>query len=298
MPFQSRFREGGLPSKLLSSSPSPTASTTGTLTCTSLTVSLNGTPGSGVTYLWAGPGVSGPTTTQNTSANAAGNYTLKVTSSVNGCTNTAVTSVTQNTTAPVPSASASNQITCVTNTVGLNGLPASGVTYQWTGPGFNGGTTSQNAVGNISGTFSLTVTSIINGCVGTTSVVAPLNMTPPTATASNSSTLTCTTTTAMLSGTGGGTYNWSGPGIASGATTTSPVIYLPGCYNLTVTNVTNGCTATATTCVGQNTLAPVANSMSSGTITCVSATVSAIVTTSTSPVGYNYLFNRRYAKIY
>ncbi len=54
------------------------------------------------------------------------------------------------------------------------------------------------------------------------------NTTAPTPNASNSTTLTCTTTTAALTGTGGGTYLWTGPGTITNNTTANPTINAPG----------------------------------------------------------------------
>ena len=76
------------------------------------------------------------------------------TSTVNSCTAAATTAVAQNTTAPSPTASSPSSITCSTNTVNLTGGPAAGVTYTWTGPGFSGGTNSQNAVATSPGTYT------------------------------------------------------------------------------------------------------------------------------------------------
>jgi hypothetical protein len=255
--------------------PSPTASTTGTITCTTTTVSLNGAPGTGVTYLWSGPGVTGSTTTQNTTANASGTYTLKVTSSANGCTNTAVTNVTQNTTPPLPTASTTGTITCTIPSVTLNGAPGTGVTYLWSGPGVTGSTTTQNTTANASGTYTLKVTSSVNGCTNTAVTNVTQNTTPPSPTASSSGALTCSSLTVTLNGgpASGVSYSWTGPGIVSGATAQNAVVNTPGSYSLSVTDIANGCTSSTTTAVTQNTVPPAVTASSSGSITCVTSTV-------------------------
>ena len=59
--------------------------------------------------------------------------------------------------------------------------------------------------------------------------------------------LTCTTTSIALSGssaTEGATFSWSGPGIVSGGSTAEPTVNAAGIYILTVTDPSNGCTAT------------------------------------------------------
>lgn len=268
--------------------PSPTAATSGTLTCSTLTVSLSGNPSTGVSYLWTGPGVTGSPTTQNTTANAAGTYTLKVTSSINGCTNTAVTAVIQNTTAPTVSSSVTNTLTCINTTVNaIATTTASPVTYNWTGTGIISGATTATITTNTAGVKNYTVTNTVNGCSTSGTVSVSQNTTTPNPTASNSGTLTCNITTVNLTGTGGGTYLWSGPGIVSGGTTANPIINLPGCYNLTVTSA-NGCSATATSCVTQNTISPSVTGSVNGTLTCSNATANVSANTIASPVSYNW----------
>ncbi|MGZ3975778.1 MAG: hypothetical protein ACXVMI_16025, partial [Flavisolibacter sp.] len=72
----------------------PVATATGnTITCGNTTTTVTGTPASGVTYLWTGPGVVSGGATATATVNAGGVYTLKVTSTTNGCTATATASV-------------------------------------------------------------------------------------------------------------------------------------------------------------------------------------------------------------
>lgn len=250
--------------------PTPSASNSTTLTCLTTTGTVIGTGGG--TYIWSGPGITAGAATATPTINLPGTYNLTVTAA-NGCTATANTSVTQNTVIPSTTASNSSTLTCTTTTVSLIGGPAAGVSYQWSGAGFSGGTNSQNAVANAAGIYTLLATSLTNGCTKTATTSLTQNVTPPAPTASNSSTLTCSTTTAMLSGTGGGTYTWSGPGITAGAATANPIINAPGCYTLIVTSAVNGCTATASSCITQNTTSPTSNAGLSQSLTCASPTV-------------------------
>lgn len=252
--------------------PTITAGPTKSLTCASSFTTVTCSSVGGTSYNWNGPGIISGYTTTNCNVGSPGTYTVFAISPF-GCnsTNTTVL-VVSNTTPPSVSASATGTLSCSTSTVALNGGPASGVTYQWSGPGFSGGTTSQNAIANAVGSFTLKVTSSVNSCTNSATTVVSQNITPPSASASNASTLTCVTTTASLIGSGGGTYMWSGPGILSGSTTTSPIVNLPGCYNLTVT-AANGCTATASSCITQNTTSPTSNAGLDQSLTCASTTV-------------------------
>ena len=91
----------------------------------------------------------------------------------------------------------------------------------------------------------------------------------------------------QLTGTGGGTYAWSGPGITSGSTTAAPIVNLPGTYNLTVT-AANGCTATANTSITQNTTTASVSTATSGVLNCTVTSINASATTTTTPVTYNW----------
>ncbi len=273
--------------------PSPTASAgSNSITCTTTTVGLTGGPAS-LTYTWTGPGFSGSTNSQNATATAPGNYTLTVTGA-NGCTNTAVTTVGTNTSLPSPTASSTGSITCSTNTVALTGGP-SALTYTWTGPGFSGGTNSQNATATASGNYTLSVTGA-NGCVNSTVTAVNINTTSPViASIGPDVNINCTIATATLTGnssTPGVNYSWTGPtGVTPAGTTptnSTTIVSAGGTYTLTVTNPVNSCTASAVQSVIQNTVVPIVNASVSNTITCLTTTATAMATTTSNPVSYTW----------
>ena len=241
--------------------PSPTASNTATLTCATTTAALTATGGG--TYNWSGTGIVSGGTTANPIVNGTGPYVVTVTAA-NGCTATANTSVAQNLTPPSPTASNTATLTCATTTAALTAT--GGGTYNWSGTGIVSGGTTANPIVNGTGPYVVTVTAA-NGCTATANTSVAQNITPPSPTASNSGSLTCTTTSVTLTGTNGGTYNWSGPGILSGASTANPVVNLIGSYVVTVT-AANGCTATANTTVSQNTTVPTVNAGTTQTLVC------------------------------
>ncbi|MGZ3888531.1 MAG: hypothetical protein ACXVBP_13950, partial [Flavisolibacter sp.] len=216
------------------------------LTCTTTSVTLNGSSTTaGATFAWAGPG--GFTSTSATpSVTVAGTYTLTVTNPANGCTATDVALVTLNNTPPNVNAGADKVLTCTTTSVTLDGSSTTaGATFAWAGPG---GFTSTSATPSVTvaGTYTLTVTNPANGCTATDLALVTLNNTPPNANAGPDKVITCTTTSVTLNGsstTAGATFAWAGPG---GFTSTSatPTVTVAGTYTLTVTNPANGCTAT------------------------------------------------------
>lgn len=269
--------------------PSPNASNTTTLTCTTTTASLIGSPSTGVTYQWSGPSLSGPTTNSTAIASSPGTYTLRVTNSVNGCTNTATTILTQNIIPPNPTASNATTLTCLTTSATLIGGPASGVTYQWSGPSLSAPLTNSTVVANGPGTYTLLVTDAVNGCTNTATTILTQNIVAPSPTASSSTSLTCLTTTATLTGgpSSGVTYEWSGPDVLGSNTNSIVTAGSPGTYSLIVTSAVNGCTNIATTNLLQNITLPSPTINNTTTLTCL--TTSATLTGGPSS-GVTYLW--------
>ncbi|MBK9335473.1 MAG: gliding motility-associated C-terminal domain-containing protein [Lewinellaceae bacterium] len=251
--------------------PPVSIATPGTLTCTTQTLALSGAPAStGFTYLWQTSGgniVSGGSTPAPV-VNQPGAYTLLMTDLTNGCTATASAQVGSNTTAPAIAAAAPQTLTCVVAQVPLSGTvsqPASGFSANWTtqnGQIVSGQNTLAPVV-NAPGAYLLTVQNQQNGCTATAMTTVLQNIAPPVANAGPAPTLTCTQPQATLSaaastGQGALTYSWSGGQIASGGNTLAPTISQAATYTVTVTDGANGCTASATVTVQNNTALPVA----------------------------------------
>lgn len=274
--------------KTITVNPIPTANAGSpqVLTCTATTVQLNGSGGG--TYAWSGPGIVSGGTTATPTVNAAGTYSLVVTAS--GCSSTTATvAVTSNTTPPGAGATANGSLTCSSTSTTLTGTPSTGVSYSWAGTGIvSGGTTASPTV-NAAGVYTLTTTSLTNGCTSTATVSVTSNTTPPGAGGSANGTITCTTTTVTITGTPatGVSYNWAGTGIVSGGTTSTPTVNAGGSYTLTTTDLTNGCTSTATITVNSNTTPPGANAVANGQIDCNNTTTT-ITGTPASGVTYSW----------
>lgn len=258
--------------------PSPTA-TGGTLTCALPSITINSTPGTGVTYSWSGPG-GFSSNAQNPTATAAGNYVVTVTSTSNNCTATATATVNLNNTPPVAAAAVNGPISCPTPIVNLSATPASGATYSWSGPGgFT--STSQAPTANTAGAYVVTVTSNANGCTSAATVNVTGDTNPPNISATGG-TVTCGTQSIVINGgstTPGVNYSWSGPG-GFNSSQQNPTVNAVGTYTLTVTNPANSCTSTTTAAVAGDFVAPNA-SATGGIITCSSSstTISGASTT-------------------
>ncbi|MCB0570188.1 MAG: T9SS type A sorting domain-containing protein [Phaeodactylibacter sp.] len=146
--------------------------------------------------------------------------------------------------------------------VASGGTP--GYTYAWPG-----GESGASAFSLLAGVNTVTVADA-NNCSKTLAVTISQNTAPPTAEAGPGGVLNCTFTQLTLSGSAPGcagcTYSWAasaGGHIVSGGSSATPVVDAAGAYTLTVTNPSNGCTATDVSAVSQT--PPVSLSLSSST---------------------------------
>lgn len=267
--------------------PTVNATSSGLLTCTTLSFALSGSSNAG-NYAWTGP--NGFTSMlQNPTVSQPGIYML-VSTAGNGCTASDTAIVLQNIAPPGATATANGQITCTVLSVQLSGSsPASNPTYAWTGPnGFS--STQQNPTVQNPGTYILTVTSTQNGCTSTASATVVQNIAPPGATAAANGQITCSSASVQLSGSSPAPnpgYSWTGPnGFAS--TQQNPTVQNPGDYVLVVTSSQNGCTSVATATVVQNTAPPTASAVTPASITCASPSIQLNGTASSQGANFTY----------
>ncbi|MFM9007027.1 MAG: hypothetical protein ACKORE_00420, partial [Bacteroidota bacterium] len=244
------------------------------LTCTLTSLTLAGsstTPGA--SYSWTGPGIVSGANTANPTINAAGTYTLTVTSSANGCTASDVVVISNNTGSPEVNAGTDAELTCSISSISLNGsTSAASASYSWSGPGIVSGANSSSVLVNAAGTYTLVVTNNQNGCTASDQVLVTLNNTPPDVDAGNDQSITCTNTLATLTGsstTPGATFTWSGPGIVSGINSSSANANVAGTYTLQVVNPANGCSASDQVEVTTNVDRPGAEAGTGNALTCV-----------------------------
>lgn len=239
-----------------------------------LLTSTGSTPPGQGSYGWHNSNWSFLAGTPSYNATLTGTYYLVVTTQAGGvqCRDTAMVTVVGNTTPPGATATGGN-INCISNQVQLTGnSPTGGVTYSWTGPGINPGNQfQQNPTVNQPGPYVLTVQNPVNGCTSTASVTVLGDITPPAANAIGG-TITCLQTSVTIDGTTNvpnATWNWSGPGINAGnQNLEDPNVNVGGTYNVTVTNVDNGCTNTISAVVDVNNSNPAANAGPDQTLTC------------------------------
>ena len=221
-------------------------------TTTSGNVSASSTT-AGVTYSWAGPGITSGGNTSAATVNAVGVYTVTVTNPANGCTNTATVNVTNSGALPNVTAGAPLALNCITTSGNISASSTTaGVTYSWSGAGITAGGTTSTATVNTAGTYTVTVTDPSNGCTNSATVNVTNSGTLPNVTAGAPLVLNCATASGNISAsstTAGVTYSWVGAGITSGGTTSTATVNAIGTYTVTVTDPSNGCTNTATVSV-------------------------------------------------
>lgn len=261
----------------------PSASAIGdTITCAQTSVTIDGvTNVSTATWNWSGPGINaGNQTLENPNVLLDGNYAVTVTNTTNGCSNTATTVVTINNTIPTATAGPNDTLTCIApNAVLLGAGNGSGqpISFSWTGPGGFTANTAQPSV-NTAGDYILTVLNTLNGCSKKDTVQIASNQVLPNASAGADSIITCAQPSVTLIGSASSngpnfTATWSGPGInGTNSTSYNPVVDQQGTYNLLITNITSGCTATDQVLVDINTALPTANAGNDDQLTCTTTT--------------------------
>ncbi len=274
--------------------PTANAGASQTLTCTSTSVTLDGTGSSAaMSYQWSNAsGLLGTASTQNTTT--TGIYTLTVTNPTNGCSAAATVLVNANNTAPFADAGAAQVLSCSNAVVTLDGsLSTSAMSYVWTGPAGYAGAFTQITSTTISGTYTLTVSNPLNGCSTSDNVIVTIDTALPPANAGADVILNCTTTSATIGVVGSPLYDYSwSPSLGLSSSTSSNPTASPSVattYTLTVTNITNGCTAVDLVFVDVAAGLPIADAGADVLINCT--TTSVTLDGSSSSVGFNYAWS-------
>lgn len=272
--------------------PPGASATGGTLTCTATSISLSGNAtANGSTFAWAGPN-NFVSTQQNPSVSTAGTYILTATGT-NGCTSSATTTVSENTTPPTAAIAAPSNLNCNQNQLTLDATASSqgaNFSYNWTTTGGNilSGGNSTTPVVNQAGIYIFQILNSQNGC--TASASTTVNQSPAVSLAATSQNVACfgqsngTASATASGGVGNLNYLWS-----NGATTASISNLSAGTYSVSVAD-TEGCGQSASVTISQPNLL-VANAVA----TPESAAGANNGTATASPTGgspnYNYLWS-------
>lgn len=274
------------------------AQTTAPLSCTTLSVPLNGagsSAGADFSYLWTasnGGSIFSGNTTLNPLVTAAGTYTLTVRNNHNGCSQSIAVQQVSIVDYPNASAGPDQELNCIVTQALLDGSGSSQgneFLYQWTASGggsIQEGQNSVQALASTAGAYTLQVTNISNGCTSNDVVVVNENMLAPEAFVAMPDSFTCTLSEIALNGSStpstGVSYHWSTmDGQFSSNTDTSDVtVTEPGTYSFIVVFGQNGCADTVSVSVAQNYVEPLALVTAIGELNCSNQVVTLDATAS------------------
>jgi gliding motility-associated-like protein len=227
------------------------------------------------TFTWTvsngGSLVPGTDTTLTPVALSPGTYSLAVTNTATSCTAEIDVVITEDVAPPTASAGPDRAITCQTTSVMLDGTGSDtgeGFVYIWTNS--VGDTVSTSISANVSapGTYTLEVTSPVNGCKATDEVTVILDGNVPQVSITGAESLTCELTTVLLSAIVVPTgpdyqYQWFevvGEDTANplGVTTPTLAVGNAGVYRLQATNPADGCSGSNQVTINLDTQVPLA----------------------------------------
>jgi gliding motility-associated-like protein len=247
-----------------------------TLTCANPTLNLDGSASTSGLYNWTSIGgsvISGGTTTSPL-VGQTGLYVLEVNEF--GCLDTDTVEIFQDATLPIVDAGTDTTITCLIDTIQLNGfVSGNNLVYYWTGPTIISGDSTLTPIINGVGTYVLTAIDTVNSCQmsNTINVLDGTNL--PVVTAGSNASITCLAPTLNLNGTGSETgstitYEWTTldgtilTGVDSIIATTSSA----GTYTLTVFNSFNSCSSSSNVVISLNNAPPIASAGADTTLNC------------------------------
>jgi len=231
--------------------PNANAGSDKVLTCTVTQLNLSGSSSTpGATFSWIaslGGNIVSGASTATPLVDAAGTYTLTVTDPANGCIASDVALVTQNIAAPNANAGSDKVLTCTVTQLNLSGSSSTpGATFSWiaslSGNIVSGASTATPLV-DAAGTYTLTVTDLVNGCTASDVALVTQDITKPVLNCTGDE-LTCdsliASATVTSSPSTGVSYLWS-PAPVSGQGTASARYDTPGNKKVVVTIITTGC---------------------------------------------------------
>ncbi len=242
----------------------------GNLDCNNTSLILNGSNssfGNQIEYQWFEDNALIIGATNSTyEASEQGNYYLSVLDVSTGCFSIDTVFLNDNTSYPIAEITTPEILTCVDIEVmldGSNSSSSSSIVYNWfttTSGGIQSGEDTNQPIITEPGFYELIVLDTLNGCETTAPITVIQNIISPNADAGFDIELECNETGAMLGSgnTSSGTnfeYLWTSSNtnvIINSPLDLNPMVDGLGTYNLLVTNLENGCTASDEIEVSQN----------------------------------------------
>ncbi len=189
--------------------------------------------------------------------------------------------VLENRQAPLADAGPDSMLTCALTALTLGGASTSTgaqLTYQWTTD--TGQFSSPNGAPTITvvaaGTYILSVLDLTNGCTASDSMLLQIDTLAPVALAGTDQRLTCAEPSVLLAPVQTApdiVYTWAGPCIAGTPTPFTAIAACQGTYILQALSLSNGCAASDSIRVSQDTLHPLPSAGQPPTLTCEMQTV-------------------------
>lgn len=251
------------------------------LTCVVNCVTLIGSPtGSNLVYDWSTSdgNFKSATNIPNPEADQIGTYTLTVTNTENGCSDSQSVTVEENTQSPnaVISPNPPPDIDCDGNPITLSSSGSSSGSFLWT-------TTDGNIITNpptsgviqvdAAGEYCLTVTNLGSGCTDVVCVNVGVNEDAPECSIADAPNFICGIDEIQLEGIMENDpfleFEWTtSDGDIPNPNTLTPTITEAGTYVFTVTNPLNNCKCTSSVTLLDDTMPPLANAGSDEEIDC------------------------------
>lgn len=279
----------------------PTAGTNdnGILTCNQFFYEINATnssTGSNFQYEWLDPTGIIVSNDFNYNATEIGLYNLIVTDITNGCNASTSIEITEDFTTPNALPAVDGILTCANLEVELNAVISAATSYEWFDPtGISISTSSTVQVNDI-GLFQLIATDDDNGCTATQQILVEENTTTPTPLidAITNLNLSCDQTSLVVDGSnstpiGNVTYEWKLNNILI-STDQNPQIDEAGTLVLTVTDILNGCSESASVNITQDNSFPNIEFENPDILTCIVTSIDLNATNSSIGNEFEYLW--------
>lgn len=226
----------------------------------------------------------------------AGIYELLLQNLENGCSSTADIEIEIDTLSPALFINLPDTINCDQLSVELDLYISSSTqnAIQWSTASGNiiSGATTDLAIVDAAGTYTVTVSDLLNDCLATAQTTVIVDTIAPIAIANVANILDCNNPSTLIDGSGSSEgdflYHWTGPdhaNIENGQNLIAEVDEA-GIYTLLITNPNNFCTTSLNVMVNQNIEEPIVNIMPSEILDC--GTTSTTITAEVDQNNYNF----------
>jgi hypothetical protein len=287
--------------------PLPDAGPDGLLTCAVTSLDLDGTGSvinSNLIFSWStadGNIVTGGNTL-TPEVDAPGTYILTLEDTTNNCIATSTAIIDQDIQNPSLGIEDPELLTCSVTSIDLDATASSAgleFEYSWTTSDgqIAGGQNTLTPSVDAPGTYELLITNNQNGCTTVGSIDVDQDVLVPSVDAGIPETLTCVVTEVTVGGAGSSTgaefqYEWTttGGNITNGEDQPLAQVDAPGVYNLLITDIDNGCTATADIQIIQDIQAPQLAISEPDLLTCIELNSELTVTAITANASEEYLW--------